>query len=111
MLASESAAAAHVCALSIRVFGLDTVVLLGYTFSMKTAISLPNVIFQQAERFARRFKKSRSQMYVEAIVEYLERHSPDAVTESMNNACDKLGTIDSSFSTAASRKILSQEQW
>jgi hypothetical protein len=95
----------------IRVFGLDTVAPLGYTPGMKTAISLPNVIFQQAERFARKFKKSRSQLYVEAIVEYLERHAPDSVTQSMNNACDKLGTADSSFNVAASRKILSQEQW
>ena len=78
---------------------------------MKTVISLPNVIFQQAERFAKRFKKSRSRLYLDAIVEYLERHAPDSVTESMNNACDKLGTSDSSFSAAASRKILSQEQW
>jgi metal-responsive CopG/Arc/MetJ family transcriptional regulator len=78
---------------------------------MKTAISLPEIIFRQAERFARRFKKSRSQLYVEAITEYLERHAPDTVTESMNNVCDKLNGADSAFSSAASTRILSQEPW
>ena len=78
---------------------------------MKTAISLPEVVFRQAERFARRFKKSRSQLYVEAIVEYLERHAPDNLTEAMNNVCDKVGTTEDLFLTTASKKALSQEQW
>jgi hypothetical protein len=84
---------------------------LGYTDGMKTAISLPEVVFRQAERFARRFKKSRSQLYVEAIVEYLERHAPDTVTEAMNAVCDKLGTSTDLFAATASRKVLTQEQW
>jgi metal-responsive CopG/Arc/MetJ family transcriptional regulator len=85
--------------------------LCGYTISMKTAISLPEIIFRQAERFARRFKKSRSQLYVEAITEYLERHAPDTITESMNSVCDKLEGTDSAFSSTASIRVLSQEQW
>lgn len=78
---------------------------------MKTAISLPEIIFKQAERFARKFKKSRSQLYVEAITEYLERHAPDMITESMNSVCEKLKGTDSAFSSAASIRILSREQW
>lgn len=78
---------------------------------MKTAISLPEAIFREAERFARRFKKSRSQLYVEAITEYLERHAPDTITESMNRVCDKLDGTDSAFSSAASISVLSQERW
>jgi metal-responsive CopG/Arc/MetJ family transcriptional regulator len=90
---------------------LDTKKLNGYTNGMKTAISLPEVVFRQAERFARRFKKSRSQLYVEAITEYLERHAPDTITEAMNSVCDRLEDTDSSFSSAAATKVLSQEQW
>ena len=63
----------------------------GYTNSMKTAISLPDGIFKEADRFARRMRKSRSQLYAEAITEYLARHAPNAVTEAMNNVCDRFG--------------------
>ncbi|MBN2566190.1 MAG: hypothetical protein JXB46_10815 [Candidatus Eisenbacteria bacterium] len=78
---------------------------------MKTAISLPDAVFRRAERLARRFKKSRSQLYAEAILEYLERHAPDDVTDAMNRVCDKLGATDNSFATAASSRILSQVEW
>ena len=82
-----------------------------YTFGMKTAISLPNALFERAERFARRFKKSRSQLYAEAIIEYLERHAPEAVTDAMNSACEKLEYADSSFAVTAAKRLSSQEQW
>jgi hypothetical protein len=36
---------------------------IGYTPGMKTAVSLPDVLFEEAEMFARRLKKSRSQLY------------------------------------------------
>ena len=78
---------------------------------MKTAISLPDSVFQKAERFARRFKKSRSKLYVDAILEYLERHAPDSMTEAMDKVCEKVGIEESAFATKASRKVLTQEQW
>ncbi|MEW5814718.1 MAG: hypothetical protein AB1798_04880 [Spirochaetota bacterium] len=78
---------------------------------MKTAISLPERIFKQAERYARKLKKSRSQLYVEAITEYLERHAPDTITEEMNQVCNKLGDQDTAFTTKASRDIIASEPW
>ena len=38
----------------------------GYFLDMKTAISLPDEIFEEAERLARWLKKSRSELYREA---------------------------------------------
>jgi hypothetical protein len=83
----------------------------GYTSSMKTAISLPDGVFREAEQFARRFKKSRSQLYAEAIVEYLERHAPDAITESMNRVWEKLGPGEAAFVSAAAGNVLGGESW
>ncbi len=83
----------------------------GYTTGMKTAISLPDLIFREAERLARRFKKSRSQLYVDALTEYLERHAPDSVTESMNRVIEKLSDGDTQFSKTASARILRAEKW
>jgi hypothetical protein len=78
---------------------------------MKTAISLPDVLFTEAETYARRFKKSRSQLYTGALTEYLLRHSPDSVTEAMNKVCEHLGEYDISFVSEASRKVLTKESW
>jgi metal-responsive CopG/Arc/MetJ family transcriptional regulator len=78
---------------------------------MKTAISLPESIFREAEKFARRLRKSRSRLYAEAIAEYLARHAPNDITESMNLVCDRLGKVDDQFQVKAARQILSKESW
>lgn len=46
----------------------------GYTNGMKTAISVPNRVFQHGERLAKRLELSRSELYSRALAEYLERH-------------------------------------
>jgi metal-responsive CopG/Arc/MetJ family transcriptional regulator len=51
---------------------------------MKTAVSLPNDLFNEAETAARRLKISRSQLYAKAIAEFLNRKRDDAITESLN---------------------------
>jgi len=78
---------------------------------MKTAISLPEAIFKEAERFARRTKRSRSQLYSEAIAEYLARHAPNDITETMNDICNRLGQFDRHFIKAAAGKTMKKEQW
>ena len=79
---------------------------------MKTAISIPDDVFEQAERFARRVRKSRSQVYSEAVKEYVARHSPDSVTDAMNSVCDDLSEqkIDP-FVSLAARRILEKSEW
>ena len=59
---------------------------------MKTAISIPDKVFAEAERLSRRLKKSRSQVYTEAVTEYVARHDPEAVTEAMNQVCEAVDT-------------------
>lgn len=78
---------------------------------MKTAVSLPEAVFAEAERFARHAKKSRSQLYVEAITEYLARHAPNSITEAMNGVCDRVGEQDTDFATAAAHRTLARESW
>lgn len=60
----------------------------GYTRSMKTAISIPDDVFEQVERLAKRAGRSRSEVYRAALSEYIARHAPDEVTEAMNRVCD-----------------------
>ena len=78
---------------------------------MKTAISIPDEVFKEAERHARHAKKSRSQLYSEAIAEYLDRHASDAVTEAMNKACANVGDEVDPFVKSAARRTLKQSSW
>jgi metal-responsive CopG/Arc/MetJ family transcriptional regulator len=78
---------------------------------MKTAISIPDDVFQKAERLARRMGKSRSQLYNHALAEYVARHAPDQVTEAMDRVCAKLGQPTDSFISKASRRILERSAW
>lgn len=79
---------------------------------MKTAISLPNELFRAAEQYARRARKSRSQLYAEALAEYLARHAPDEVTEAMNRVLAELGEPGAEpFAVEAARRVLEDVEW
>ena len=78
---------------------------------MKTAISIPDEVYQGAERLARRTKKSRSRLYGDALKEYLARHAPDEITEAMNRACAEVGETKDPFVSAAARHILERSEW
>jgi metal-responsive CopG/Arc/MetJ family transcriptional regulator len=78
---------------------------------MKTAVSVPDDVFHAAERHARRARKSRSQLYADALSEYLARHAPDEVTEAMNQVVNELPRRTDPFTAAASRRVLEQTEW
>ena len=84
---------------------------MGYTFGMKTAISLPNDLFEKAEMLAKQAKKSRSQLYCEALREYVARHSPDEVTEALNRMIEENGQPEDRFATLASAQALARVDW
>jgi predicted transcriptional regulator len=78
---------------------------------MKTAISLPDDVFERAERLARRLRKSRSELYRLAVAEYVARHDPEAVTEAMNGVADAVDTRPDAFSAAAARRVAERTEW
>jgi metal-responsive CopG/Arc/MetJ family transcriptional regulator len=78
---------------------------------MKTAISIPDELFEGAERLARRTKRSRSRLYGDALKEYLARHAPDEVTEAMNRACAEVGEAKDPFASTAARRTLERSEW
>ena len=83
----------------------------GYTNGMKTAISLPDAVFRAAERQAKRSQKSRSQLYADALAEYLSRHAPEEVTDAMNRVVDQLDEPRDPFVLAAARSVLERVEW
>jgi predicted transcriptional regulator len=78
---------------------------------MKTAISLPKDVFEKAERLALKARKSRSQVYCEALREYVARHSPDDVTDAVDRAVEQIGQTEDRFITSASAKALARVEW
>ncbi len=91
--------------------GLDLARKHGYISGMKTAVSIPDNVFEKAEHLARRMKKSRSQLFSNALEEYVDRHAPDRVTEAMDKVCAEMGTEADPFVSTASRRILEQSEW
>ncbi len=51
---------------------------------MKTAISLPDTVFQAAEELASRLGVSRSQLYAQAVEAFVKAHLEKNVTEALN---------------------------
>jgi predicted transcriptional regulator len=51
---------------------------------MKTAISIPDDLFEKAEQLAERLDVSRSQLYARAIAEYAARHTSANVREKLD---------------------------
>jgi len=83
----------------------------GYTPGMKTAVSIPDEVFEKVERIARRARKSRSEVFSAALREYVARHAPDEVTDSINRVCDRIGEQDDPFVRSAARRILEKAEW
>lgn len=51
---------------------------------MKVAVSVPDSIFEAAERLAKQRDLPRSQIFAEALSEYLSRHGSASVTAKLN---------------------------
>jgi metal-responsive CopG/Arc/MetJ family transcriptional regulator len=80
---------------------------------MKTAISLPDELFQAVERIVRRTRRHRSEVYADALREYVARHSPEEVTDTINRALEEIGDSpeEYDFTAAAARHTLKNVEW
>jgi len=78
---------------------------------MKTAISIPDDLFKVAERLARRTNKSRSQLFSDAVREYVARHASDDITEAMDRVCAEVEPRSDNFIASASTRILNGAEW
>jgi predicted transcriptional regulator len=83
----------------------------GHTTAMKTAISVPDDVFEGAERLARREGRSRSEVYSAAVREYVARHSPDEIIDALDRLVAELGDDVDPFVSAVSRRRLETTEW
>jgi metal-responsive CopG/Arc/MetJ family transcriptional regulator len=78
---------------------------------MKTAVSIPDALFEQAELFARRSNRTRSQLFSDALAEYLARHTGNEITAAMNRVIDATGEAADPFISAASHRTMANVEW
>ncbi len=77
---------------------------------MKTAISLPDSVFDEAERLARDLGLARSQLYAAALVEYIARHRNSTVTAELDAVyAAELSDLDPAFAENALRTLRDTE--
>ncbi len=84
---------------------------MSYTPGMKTAVSIPDEVFEQADQLARRMGTSRSALYARALVEFVARHDTDRVTDLMNRTLEDAGVADDEFPAAAAQHTLQKTEW
>ena len=81
---------------------------------MKTAISVPDEIYDRAERAARRHGMNRSQFYVAAAERYVAELESSDLTDAIDVVVDSANTDTSArFAVAAGVQLLNptDDQW
>jgi hypothetical protein len=74
---------------------------------VKTAVSIPDRIFDAAEQYARRRGIPRSQVYAEALARFMgEQESDEDLTEALNRVCAEVDTTLDEFGRAAADRVL-----
>ena len=92
----------------------DLAVIPGYTRCMKTAISVPDEIFNQVGSRAAELGISRSEFFARAARQYLDQLADASLTQQIDAAIDAAGADDSSHAAvAAGRAFLAavDDEW
>ena len=93
------------------VTALGTVVIPEYNRSMKTAISLPDEIFDSADALADRLGMSRSELYATAVAEYVAKHRSQDVTARLNEVySDEPSGVGPALRSAQARSV-GRSEW
>lgn len=96
----------------MRAWPISEVVIPGYTRGVKTAVSIPDQLFEAADRLARRRRVSRSALYAEAL-EMLVASQVDADAEITRRLDEVYAEHDSTLDPflAAANAEMWREEW
>ncbi len=79
---------------------------------MKTAISIPDSLYESAEKLARRLGESRSELYAKAVKSYVEKHQDDKITAKLNEVYDnEPSTLDPVLANLQSAAWIKNNPW
>ncbi len=78
---------------------------------MKTAISIPDNIFQAAEQYAKNHGVSRSKLYSQALAQFLKKNSEEEITKKLNEIySDQPSAVNEAVATIQFSS-LEKEEW
>lgn len=78
---------------------------------MKTAISIPDNLFVEAEALAARLGFNRSELYVKAIEEFVASQEDDPVTSKLDEIADSFDASHDSVSGGLGRALIDAGSW
>ena len=84
---------------------------LGYTFGMKVAVSIPDEVFADAEQIVRQMQTSRSDVYARALVAFVRLHDTDTVTSTLNAVVDSVDDVNDVLIKISADQLLKHNEW
>ena len=78
---------------------------------MKTAISLPDPLFESAEAMTAELGISRSQLYATAIREFVQAQNRNGITEALDRVYEKIDQTPDPFLEALQLATLKRDPW
>ncbi len=78
---------------------------------MRTAISIPDPVYQEAEELAKRVGVSRSELYAMAIAQFVAAHRAEAVTTAFNEVYAGADSTVDPVLSQLQRLHLPNEEW
>jgi predicted transcriptional regulator len=78
---------------------------------VKTAVSLPDELFRQAEMIAKRLCVSRSRLYAQALEHFLTRSTSESVTDQLNAVYSEARVEVDPGLQRTQTKVLQQGPW
>ncbi len=79
---------------------------------MKTAISIPDTVYESAEKLARRLGQSRSELYTNAVKSYIEKKHDKGITEALNKVYGtQTSKLDPVIANLQTQSFLKNNPW
>ncbi len=82
---------------------------------MKTAISLPDSLYEAAEKTAQSMGLPRSQLFAKALEEFIQHHNSELITEKLNdvysNFDNSMFESISNASLESLRELTANDSW
>jgi metal-responsive CopG/Arc/MetJ family transcriptional regulator len=78
---------------------------------MKVAVSIPDPLFEEAERVAQRLRIPRSQLYSRALQAFVRSNSGQDITDRMNAALERVGEAEDPGWENPGLEVVRRETW
>lgn len=78
---------------------------------MKTAISVPDDVFELSERLAKKLKVSRSKIFAMGVKKLAEEHDEEELIANINKVCEKVDTSVDPILFKLAMMSVPKEEW